>query len=272
MTGPENDDFPYTSVVLTGGSSGIGKSFVSHIGKLKRDVFICNLSRREPEQVLDQLNLRHIETDLSDPASRGAALAQVLATLRERAPEGPVLLINNAGLGKFGTFGETDIASHQNLIEVNIAAVVELTAGLLPVLQARGGTIMNLASVVAFQPTPFMACYGATKAFVLQWSYALRAELAPQGVRVLAVCPGSTASEFHDRAGMQRGGWGDRFTQTSDQVVREALAALQTDRGHVVTGWLNKVQCALLSRLPLRLSTWLSHRVLSSYVPTKPAN
>ena len=256
---------PLAAVVLTGGSSGIGKSFISHVGKLDPGLLICNLSRRKPESKLALLNLRHFPADLSDYRSRLAALEQVLATLRTDAPPGRILLINNAGFGHYGEFSPDDSSDSLRMVEVNVAAVVAVTSALLPVLIERGGSVMNVASVVSFQPTPLMATYGATKAFVLSWSHALRAELADRGVHVMAVCPGSTLSEFHDRAGLSRGGMGDRFTQSADQVVEEAMRALRCGKSHVVTGWFNKVQCALSSRLRLRLSTWLSHQVLRRY-------
>ena len=87
------------------------------------------------------------------------------------------------------------------MIDLNVRAVVQLTGRLLPLLKARGGAIVNVASTAAFQPTPWMATYGATKAFVLNWSLALNQDLRGTGVRVLVVCPGTTETEFFKRAG-----------------------------------------------------------------------
>ncbi|WP_221028934.1 SDR family NAD(P)-dependent oxidoreductase [Actomonas aquatica] len=263
----EKQHLPYAAVVLTGGSSGIGKSFVSHIAKVDPEVLICNLSRRKPDVNSAQLKLCHVEVDLSDNRSRSDGLERLLEVLAQKAPSGPILLINNAGFGHYGAFSSADSERYQAMVELNVGAVMAVTAALLPLLRERGGAIMNVASVVAFQPTPLMATYGATKAFVLHWSHALRAELAPVGVEVMAVCPGSTQSAFHDEAGMSRGSMGDAFTQTADQVVEEAMRALRRGKAHVVTGWLNKVQCWLSARLPLTWSTWASHRVLEKYRP-----
>ena len=261
----DNTNLPVAAVVLTGGSSGIGKSFISHIAKLAPEVLICNISRRKPDLNSATLKLRHLSFDLGDNRTRSAALEQVLGVLRTEAASGRILLINNAGIGRYGEFHSADLDGSLRMVEVNISAMLALTAALLPLLRERGGAILNVASVVAFQPAPLMATYGATKAFVLSWSHALRAELAESGVHVMAVCPGSTHSAFHDRAGMNRGAMGEAFTQTADQVVAEALRALRRGRAHVVTGWLNKVQCALSRHLPLRWSTWASHRVLARY-------
>lgn len=261
----DHQHLPIAAVVLTGGSSGIGKSFISHIAKVAPEVLICNLSRRLPDLNSAELNLRHIEADLSDNQSRKTAFARLLAVLAEEVPQGRILLINNAGFGAFGDFSSAETAAVLGMVEVNVSAVLELTSVLLPLLIERGGAVMNIASIVAFQPSPMMATYGATKSFVLSWSHALRAELADRGVQVMAVCPGPTESAFHDQAGMTRGSLGDTFAQTAEQVVAESMVALRKGKPHVVTGWWNKLQCAVSARLPLRWSTWASHLVIRRY-------
>ena len=122
---------------------------------------------------------------------------------------------------------------------------------------------MNVASVTAFQPTPYIATYGATKAFLLQWGYALRHELRETSVRVMTVCPGSTVTPFHDRAGMQVSGPTSKLAQTPDQVAKEALVALARGKAHVVTGWSNKFMTKLATILPWGLVTRMSGQVLS---------
>ena len=91
------------------------------------------------------------------------------------------------------------------MLDVNIDAVVQLTAGMLPLMRVRGGAVVTVASTAAFQPTPYLAAYGASKAFVLHWSLALNEELRGTGVRALAVCPGPTATDFFHRAGLKQG-------------------------------------------------------------------
>jgi len=265
MPAHEMSLLPYSAVVVTGGSSGIGKSFISHIGNVKREVLICNLSRRRPEAIADKLNLRHIECDLADADRRRAAVAEILDLLDTAAPAGPVLLINNAGFGAYGRFPHPSADEQLGMIDLNIAAGVDLTAQLLPVLKTRGGAIMNVASTAAFQPTPFLATYGATKAFVLHWSLGLREELRGSGVHVMAVCPGPTSTEFFRRAGLQQGSVPDAFGQTSEAVVAEAMAALARGRGHVVTGWKNKVLTFVSSKVPLTWVGPISRRVLERY-------
>lgn len=259
---PENLSFPYAAVVLTGGSSGIGKSFIKHIGNLNPEVPICNLSRRLPEGFSAELKRRGIEVDLSDTASRERAMGEVLDFLAEVDAAGPILLINNAGYGSYGEFHKSEAALQRGVIEVNLNAIIDLTAGLLPVLMERGGVVMNVASVTAFQPTPYIATYGATKAFLLHWGYSLRHELRDTKVKVMTVCPGSTETPFHDRAGMVIKGPSSRFAQSADQVAEEALVALAKGKAHVVTGWSNKVMTKLATILPWGVVTALSGRVL----------
>lgn len=263
MCAAPNHPFPYTAVVLTGGSSGIGKSFLKHVGRVAPNLPICNLSRRFPEGFSALLKLHHIPTDLSDAASRSAALVEVLAFLEGIEEKGEILLINNAGFGSYGEFHKSTSALQREIIEVNINAVIDLTSGLLPFLMQRGGVIMNIASVTAFQPTPFIATYGASKAFLLHWGYALRHELRDSPVRVMSVCPGSTDTAFHDRAGFTIRGPSARFAQTPDEVVAEAFDALSKEKAHVVTGWTNKTMAKIAALLPWGMVTRLSGRVLS---------
>jgi len=263
MSSPEFLPFPFTSVVLTGGSSGIGKSFIEHIGKLTPDVPICNLSRRPAEGFSAELKRRQVTVDLSDSASRSSAIGEVLDFLDEARTDGPVLLINNAGFGSYGEFHQSDSTAQREIIEVNLNAIIDLTSGLMPTLLRRGGVVMNVASITAFQPTPYIATYGATKAFLLQWGYSLRYELRDTGVKVMTVCPGSTVTPFHDRAGMQISGPTSKLAQTPDQVAAEALVALARGKAHVVTGWSNKLMSKLATILPWGLATSISGRVLA---------
>ncbi|GAB1488035.1 SDR family oxidoreductase [Opitutaceae bacterium] len=259
----------FSAVVVTGGSSGIGKSFIEHIGKLHPDVRICNLSRRSPEQELLQLNVRHVACDLSDPASTTAGIAEVLGFLNNDVPAGSVLLINNSGFGAYGHFPEPSADRLRAMIEVNVAAVVALTSAVLPVMRSRGGAIMTVASTAAFQPTAYLATYGATKAFVLHWSLALNEELRGSGVQALAVCPGPTATAFFSQAGLGEevpGGMG----QTSDAVVEEALCALASGRSQVITGWRNWLMANASSILPRPLSAWIAARILARYRLKRP--
>lgn len=255
----------YAAVVVTGGSSGIGKSFIERVATVRPGMLICNLSRRVPDINLSQLNMRHVPCDLSRHEEVSAGAATLLNILNNEAPAGPVLLVNNSGFGAYGVFPEPDLGHQLEMIDVNVRAVVALTGLLLPCLKTRGGVVMTVASTAAFQPTPFLAAYGATKAFVLHWSLALNEELRGTGLRTLAVCPGPTSTEFFRRAGLKQGSVADSLGQTTEEVVDEALKALAVGKAQVVTGWKNKVLTAVSSKVPKPLVTRISAKILARW-------
>ena len=266
-------NLPIAAVILTGGSSGIGKSIITHIGRVDPSVLICNLSRVEPTGFEAELNLRHTTCDLSNNRSREAAIEQIMRVLVEAKPEGRILLINNAGFGAYGRAIDLSRAQQRAIVEVNVTAVVDLTAAFLPEIKQRGGAIINVASTAAFQPTPFMAAYGAAKSFVLNWGMALREELRGSSVHVLTVCPGPTVTAFFERAGMAKGAIPGGFVESSEVVVQTMFRALERGRGVVVSGWPNKITTALASTIPLTWVAWISGRILARLrlKPSQPA-
>ncbi len=255
----------YAVIVVTGGSSGIGKACIEHVWKLNPEVIICNLSRREPAIFTGQLKARQVTVDLADSGALAAAADDVLDHLRGAAPKGKVMLINNSGFGGYGRVHELGRDHQLEMIDVNVRAVVDLTARLLPVLRERGGAVVNIASTAAFQPTAHMATYGATKAFVLHWSLGLREELRGDGVHVLAVCPGPTATEFFKRAGLRQGAVTARWGQTAEEVAFETLRALAREHAQVVCGWGNWLLAAFASRLPKPMAARVGAALLVKY-------
>ena len=261
---------PFSAVVLTGGSSGIGKSFIELGGKLKPDLLFCNLSRRAPPENIfpnSAKNLKHFPCDLAHYPELRQASARVGEYLQRACPVGELLLINNAGFGSFAAFADLDLERELGMIDVNVRAVVELTGLMLPLLRDRGGAIMTIASTVAFQPTPYCATYGATKAFVLHWTLALNQELRGSGVRALAVCPGTTRTEFFDTAGANRGSMEGAFAMSSRDVVASAFRALGRRRSVVVPGWGNRAYTFLGAKLPKPLAARIAGRILSRRRP-----
>jgi short-subunit dehydrogenase len=260
------------TVVVTGGSSGIGKSFIRTIGIMRPDLEFFNLSRHAPGIKDSKLNLRHFPCDLAQPAQVESVAAQLEEILNRDQPAGRVLLINNSGFGSYGPFPEPNLAHQLGMIDVNMRALVQLTGLLLPVLRARGGVIMNIASTAAFQPTPWMATYGATKAFVLHWSLALNEDLRGSGVRSLAVCPGPTATNFFKAAGLSEAPLPEGSGETCEQVVMNALHALAAGKSQVVSGWRNKILAATGARVPKPLAARVAAKVIARYrpMPKKP--
>ncbi|HNC23016.1 MAG TPA: SDR family NAD(P)-dependent oxidoreductase [Opitutaceae bacterium] len=255
----------YSTVIVTGGSSGIGKSFIERAAKLKPELHFCNLSRRVPDTKKSGINLNHFGCDLSRPADLERAAAKVTEFLAQSAPPGRVLLVNNSGFGGYGHFPAPSLGHQLEMLDVNVRAVVHLTGLLLPAIRERGGAIINVASTAAFQPTAYMATYGASKAFVLHWSLALHEELRGSGVQTLAVCPGPTATDFFRRAGMQSGTVSPSLSMSADEVVDAAFRALAAGRSQVVTGWKNRLGAGLITKLPKPLAARAAAKVLARY-------
>jgi short-subunit dehydrogenase len=148
------------------------------------------------------------------------------------------MLINNAGFATYGSFDSLDAERDQQEIMLNVAAVVDLTHRFLPAMLARrSGSIINVASTAAFQPIPYMAVYGASKAFVLSFSEALWGEYRSKGIRVLALCPGATSTNFFNAVGTEDAGLGAK--ETPEKVVQVALQALERGRPSVISGRRN---------------------------------
>jgi uncharacterized protein len=256
----------YAAVIVTGGSSGIGKSFLEHARNVYPEARLCNLSRRDPHREnprnAAELKLRHIPCDVADAAELAGATEALTAWLKE-VPAGRVLLVNNAGFGGYGTVEALEREHQLGMIDVNVRAVVDLTSRLLPILRARGGAVVTVASTAAFQPTPYLSTYGATKAFVLHWSLGLAEELRGTNVHALAVCPGPTSTDFFRRAGLKAGTVPDALGQTPEQVVAEAFRALRARRTLVVTGWKNKALAGVVSKGPKALVARIAAKVLA---------
>jgi short-subunit dehydrogenase len=262
---------PFSAVILTGGSSGIGKSFIQLGSKLKPDLIFCNLSRRPPPENISAYagkNLNHFSCDLSRASEIEEASAALQSFLGADVPTGRLLLINNSGFGAFGAVNEIGSARQLEMIDVNVRAVVHLTGLLLPLLHRRGGTIMNIASTVAFQPTPFAATYGATKAFVLNWTVALNEEMRGTQVNAIAVCPGTTSTNFFSRAGSSNQPVHVGVGMTPDAVVTSAFRALGLRRSQIVPGLGNKAYTFAASRLPKPVAARIAGKILGRRRPT----
>lgn len=237
--------YPYaeSTVLITGASRGIGAALARALAK--RGVPRLILTARsgpDLEALAAELLAEHgthVETvvaDLSDPAAPAAIKAET-----DRRRVSVDLVINNAGWGTHGTFDATDPAKSREMIEVNIQALVELSHLYLPqMIQQNRGGIVNIASTASFQPVPFMAIYGATKAFVLSFTEALSVEVSEQGadgVRIVGLCPGGTATDFGE--GMLRGHFEKTRQHTPEQVAEATLAALNKNAPVAVVGTAN---------------------------------
>lgn len=253
-----------TTALVTGASSGIGVEFARALAARGSDLVL--VARREDrlQAVADELSAAHcvsatvIAADLGEPGA-GARLVDELATRGLRIHT----LVNNAGFGTYGPFGTIPLARTAQEIQLNVGTLVELTSALMPQLIEARGIVLNLGSTAAFQPTPGMAVYGATKAFVLSFTEALWQEVEGTGMRVLAVCPGSTASEFGAVSGTTASSAEFGARQTSAEMVAEAMRSLErTTAPSMVAGRRNRVLARLVRLVPRRTAIAVSDRVM----------
>lgn len=254
----------FSVTIVTGGSSGIGCSIIKAILKLRPEMLVCNLSRSKPEIFLGKYGV-HYPVDLCLPEAL-AAIAETLTQRIKAASPGEVLLINNSGFGDYGRMPDLETDKQLSMIDLNIRAVVDLSGRLLPVMLERGGVVVNIASTAAFQPTPFLATYGATKAFVRNWSLALNEDLRGTKVRALAVCPGPTRSNFFKAAGFDTppvgNGANKGLDMTSDEVAARTLSAVARGKSMTITGWKNHCIAFLGSKLPIVAVTRVGGAIL----------
>lgn len=237
--------------LITGASSGIGAEFARQLAARGMHLVLTARRRELLEGLAQELHTAHgtkteiILADLADPQAPAQLLAEIAQ--RGRTLE---LVINNAGFGVIGVIEETDPARVQQMVQVNIAALTDITYRVLPGMLHRGhGAIINVASVAAFQPVGYMSAYAASKAYVLHFTEALWAEAREKGVTLLALCPGTTRTDFFDISGAA--GWlASHRAQEVQPVVKCALRALEKRRPYVVSGWAN-----YLLSLAVRLTT-----------------
>jgi short-subunit dehydrogenase len=258
--------FDFSDVVVTGGSSGIGRELIEQLYHLNKTINFYNLSRSKPDvENLKHILIKHYFCDLSSRTERNNSFSSLVSDLQSVPNKRKILVINNSGFGAYGPFPSPDVETHLNMIEVNIAAPTHLCGALLPLLREFGGAVMNIASTAAFQPTPLLSTYGATKSYLLDWSLSLQQDWQEFNIPVLAVCPGPTSTNFFSNAGFKKppvssnGGWS---SQTPPQVVRESLKALEDGKSLIVTGWNNKILSSLSSKTPKSLIHKISYQIL----------
>jgi short-subunit dehydrogenase len=210
------------------------------------------LLERHPDIVIDV-----ITADLATPGS-GAQLAKKVRDLGR-----PIdILVNNAGVGLHAKFVGQDPDANAAQIQLNCGTLVDLTARFLPSMNEAGhGVVINVSSTAGFQPTPGMAVYGATKAFVLSFSEALWQECKGTGVRVLALCPGATETEFFARTGEE---FLTDGRQTPKQVVDTAFSALDKSTPTIVSGWRNALLSTGYRFMPRRVMVQISEQLLKA--------
>jgi short-subunit dehydrogenase len=248
--------------LVTGASAGIGLAFAERLAHDGWDLRLVARRRDRLEALARNLKLQHrvaVEilaadlTKLDDLASVERRIA------RDRRVE---LVVNNAGMGDFGSFVERDRDVETSEIQLNTLAVMRLTHSALPGFLRRGrGSVINVSSTAGFQPCPHLAVYAATKAFLNSFTESLAVELAGTGVRVQALCPGLTRTEIFERAGADASGLPSFLWMDPHDVVDESLDALARGSVICVPGFANRAISSLSRVLPHEASSRIAGMV-----------
>lgn len=246
--------------LITGASSGIGLALAEALARRGRCLILVARQRDALESIACELTQRFgVEVlfrvcDLGEPMQLSGLLHEL-----EHGERQIDLLVNNAGLGSCGAFLGLDWGREQALLEVNVLALTRLCHALGNAMALQGGgQILNVASVAAFQPGPWMSSYYASKAYVLHFSEGLREELKSHGIGVSVLCPGPTRSAFFRNAGISNGRLdGSKLMMSAEEVALITVRALDKNKAIILPGWRNQ-WLAFASRLAPR---WLTRRL-----------
>lgn len=246
--------------IITGATSGIGKEFALTVKTAAPDITeIWAISRRPTDELLAPIAeatgcvVRPFALDLSDTASY-KVLGEALAAEKPEV----ALLLSASGFGKFAATDAVDVSVNLNMLALNCGGVVGITETVLPYL-VRGSAIVNIASVAAFQPIPYINVYAATKAFVLSYTRGLGRELASRGIRVMAVCPFWTKTNFFETAiAKDENPVVKKYTAmyTPTQIVTRAWRDLARGKDVSTYGFVARAQALLAKLLPHRFVMW----------------
>ena len=249
--------------LITGASSGIGEAFARRLAADGHDLIVVAGSENKLHELCDELMLDHkimahyVALDLFEEDAD--------ERLHEEAEKHGFevdWLINNAGFGSMGDFVDLDLEKELDIVRLNISTLVALTHRFLPQMrERRHGTIINVSSSAGFQPIPFMATYAATKAFVTSFTEAVAEENRPFGIRMMALCPGATKTNFFVASDIKEP-LTVKGEQTPEEVVEAALKGLKKGKRTVISGWANYVGSLLGKHVPDSVSTRIVGRTL----------
>jgi short-subunit dehydrogenase len=238
--------------LVTGASSGIGAAFARRLSAMGYRLLLVARRKDRLEQLAAGLpgNAEVFTADLTNDAD--------LRRVEERvaAQADLEILVNNAGFGTLGRFFEADLEEQDRMHRLHVTAILRLShRALRGMVARRKGAIINVSSVAAFLHNPFSVSYGATKAWINSFTEALYLELKGIGspVRVQALCPGFTYSEFHDTLGIDRSLIPRSLWMSAEEVVESSLRALERDRLIVIPGWRYRLFVGAQHWLPRRL-------------------
>src|SRR5271157_4596187 len=240
--------------LITGASSGIGACFARALAARGRNLALVARSKEKLEALAREIAAHHslhIEVIEQDLSLVGAA-EHLAAVLKERGIAVD-LLVNNAGFGAQGEFWKLPLERQTEMLRLNIVTLTELTHLLLPAMvERRSGGVINISSTASFQPVPYTSVYAATKAYVTSFSMGLAEEVGEYGVKVLALCPGGTATNFFAAGQFSKidflGG-----LQSPEEVVEVGLRAFARGKSLAVARFINRLMIFVQRLVPRRL-------------------
>lgn len=247
--------------LVTGASAGIGLAIASQLASSGSHLVLTARRQERLEALSRKLRNTHpiqVETFVADLANPSAP-EQLCEFVRAK---GMVidLLVNNAGFGQYGELAQVETQRLLDMVQVNCTAVVHLTRLFLPdMIARRRGDILIVASTAAFQAVPYISTYAATKVFDLFFAEGLAEEMKPHGIRVCALCPGSTESEFHAIAGQER--FTSKHPETAEKVARAGLEALAAGKSYVISGLGNYLGAHMQRMVPRRAVTRIAANI-----------
>jgi short-subunit dehydrogenase len=251
------------TALVTGASGGIGLELARLFAADGHDLVLVARSGDKLARLAEELSGEHnvrarvVATDLA----RADAPQGIFDELQREGVEIDAL-VNNAGIGSYGLFAETDLKSELELLQINVVALTHLTKLFLPQMIARGrGYVMNVASTAAFQPGPLMAVYYASKAYVLSFSEALANETEGTGVRISALCPGPTETGFVAAAKMADSKLFERGAMDARTVAVEGYRGMLNGKTIVIPGFRNNLLARSIGFFPRGLVTKVVRRI-----------
>jgi hypothetical protein len=224
--------------LVTGASAGIGAALAQELAASGTNLVLTARRKERLEELAKKLAAAYkVSTEVfSADLAECNAPDKIFAFTRDKGIE-VGLLINNAGFGSYDEFVTSELPRQLDMVQVNCSAVVHLTQLFLPrMIQRQRGDVLILASTASFQAVPYISTYAATKAFDLLFAEGLAEEMKPYGIRVCALCPGSTESEFLAVAGQPKFA---RNAETAEKVAHTGLKALAAGRSYVISGFGN---------------------------------
>src|SRR5882672_10213324 len=248
--------------LVTGASAGIGKALAEELAQGGANLVLTARRQKRLESLAQQLQAKFkIETAIFVADLAQTSTPEAIFQFTQAKGLEIELLVNNAGFGQYGEFHTVETQRLLEMAQVNCAAVLHLTRLYLPqMVTRRAGDVLIVASTVAFQAVPYISTYAATKVFDLFLAEGLAEEMKPYGVRVCALCPGTTTSEFHDVAGHPS--HARRRSETAEKVARTGLRALASGKSCVISGLGNYLGAQSQRFVPRRVVTRIAANML----------